>query len=224
MRQTNLGQESGTGSIIFGGEDLNKYTPPLTSFAIQNLTSYLTGLAIPLASVGVTDDSGDEIFYTSAEGSLPASAILDTGTTLTYLPSDIFDDLKKRFGVVAASNEFGGTEFFLPCNLGQGQVDFVFGNSSAGEPSAVISVDFSELALQQQGVESSSDPADCIFGFASGGTEFVNLGDTFLRSAYVVYNFDTMEISIAQSNPNGVESDIVAFTGTAITRKSKKGS
>lgn len=92
----------------------------------------------------------------------------------------------------------------------------------------MISVDYSELTLEQQGTQSSSDPADCIFGFAPSGSGFVSLGDTFLRSAYVIYNFDSLEISIAQSNPAGVGSDLVAFIGsgnltTSLKRRRQMG-
>lgn len=56
----------------------------------------------------------------------------------------------------------------------------------------------------------------CVFGISpSDGTTAV-LGDTFLRSAYLVYDLGNNEMSIGQTNFNATNSNVVEIgTGTA---------
>ena len=48
----------------------------------------------------------------------------------------------------------------------------------------------------------------CIFGIAPAGSGTSVLGDTFLRSAYVVYDITNNEISIAQTKFNATASSV----------------
>jgi len=49
----------------------------------------------------------------------------------------------------------------------------------------------------------------CLFGVSPAGSMVSVFGDTFLRSAYVVYDLDNNEISLAQTNFNSTGTDIV---------------
>jgi hypothetical protein len=51
----------------------------------------------------------------------------------------------------------------------------------------------------------------CNFGISPSPGATAILGDTFLRSAYVVYNLETNEIAIAQTVFNSDSSNIVEF-------------
>ena len=134
-------------------------------------------LSVGLTSLSVTDQSGTNT-YTAAGFS--ETALLDSGTTLTSVPSDVFTSLSQYFNVQVTNNEY-----YVDCNIGstQGSVDFGF-------PGVTIQVPFSELALSIQGSTS------CMFGLVPGGS---TLGDTFLRSAYVVYDLGNKRISLAQT-------------------------
>tara|TARA_R110002060_G_scaffold34400_4_gene45282 strand:- start:173 stop:625 length:453 start_codon:yes stop_codon:yes gene_type:complete len=62
----------------------------------------------------------------------------------------------------------------------------------------------------------------CLFGIQSSALvglpsepALALLGDTFLRSAYVVYDMPNLQLGIAQANPNATESNIVELEAGA---------
>jgi hypothetical protein len=95
---------------------------------------------------------------------------LDSGTTLTYLPSNIVANLITYFPEAVS---LGSGEWEVPCTLRNeaGTIDFGFGTT-------IIRVPFHEAIWQP-------DPSDtqCIFGIGADDNNWV-LGDTMLRGAY----------------------------------------
>lgn len=173
--------QSSTGALILGGYNTSKYKGSLAILPIVAAEDGEARLAIEWDGISVTDASG-RTTYTSITQPFPRSATLDTGYTTTVLPNDIFDKLARRFGATLLGNNY-----VVHCNLGSGSVEFTFGGGAK-----TISVPFSELALPRNGL--------CLFGFQpAGNNRILSLGDTFLRSAYVVYDFDDMVIGIAQA-------------------------
>jgi hypothetical protein len=160
------------------------------------------------SSIGVTDGSGSVLVPTK---STPQSALLDSGTALTVVPQDVFTSLANYFGAVLNS-KIGA--YIVPCNLGYGTLDFGFGG--AGGP--IIGVPFSELAVpitNSNGDVLTYDDGStvCQLGLDiaddSGG---VILGDTFLRSAYVVYDLGRKQIGIAQTRFNVTTSNVKSIS------------
>ena len=202
--------ESHGGEVLFGGYDSAKYFGGLTEFPIYDGDSEQPDLAIELGSVAISVDSGSPVTYTSADGSLPGSAVLDTGTTLTWLPADI---VTRIASLLDLTPQEGGSGYIIPCDWSQsqGQILYTFGATSqstyGSSLTATISVDFSELVLP------NPDPlADsCLFGIAASPDGSVILGDTFLRSCYVLFNLEASTISIAQSDPDSTGSDVTAL-------------
>lgn len=148
-----------------------------------------TGLAI-------TNLNGDSIL-TAPNFTMPA--VLDSGTTLTALPQPYFDMLFDYFGVVNYTESI----YLVRCNISEypGTVVYGFGAEQEGK----VQVPYSELAVPVLGSNGApipfTDGSDaCLFGFwpVAEGADVI-LGDTFLRSAYVVYDMDKAEISIAQT-------------------------
>jgi hypothetical protein len=101
----------------------------------------------------------------------------------------------------------------VACSLATetGSIDFGFGGSGG----AIISVPFSELAIpfydpQGNPQEFDDGTTACYFGVspASDGEPLL-FGDTFLRSAYVVYDLDDKEIGIAPTVFHSEKSNIV---------------
>ena len=152
------------------------------------------------------------MFYTDSQ--------MYPGSTLTYLPNTdaIYSALNIQY-----SQQDGAA--FSSCNLANENItlDFTF-------TSPTISVPISELVLSIDSVEegreypnyaggsytSGASDGICMFGIApSQGTTAV-LGDTFLRSAYVVYDLANNEISLAQTNFNSTSSHVVEIgSGTS---------
>lgn len=114
---------------------------------------------------------------------------MDTGYTKIVVDDDLFNKLVDYFGAFLDAQ---GT-WKVDCNPGKGYVSFGFGDADA----IIVSVPFSELAINNF----QDDTGGCIFGFEpAGDNQVISFGDTFLRSAYVVYNYDEMTISLAQAS------------------------
>ena len=214
-----------TGSILFGGVDTAKYTGSLQSVPIQKEFDTYAEFLITLTDVALTDGTTSQNVTTD----LPTVVILDSGSSLTYLPNDltssIYDALKVQYDPAQGTG-------YCSCGLANENItiDFTF-------TSATISVAIDELVLgTSQGTNqdrgdpnnggntsadggNSGDGAgslDCVFGIAPALGETAVLGDTFLRSAYVVYDLANNEISLAQTDFNATNSNIKEIgTGTS---------
>ena len=124
------------------------------------------------------------------------------------LPEDVVNDVFNSFKILKHYDNMA----VVDCGLGQENftLDFTFAT-------AKISVPMSELVLpippdQQANVITTNDDTPlCRLGitYAAKPTSPLILGDTFLRSAYVVYDMTNNEISIAPTNFNAVDSNIV---------------
>ena len=145
------------------------------------------------------------------------AAILDSGTTITLLPDDIVELVYAELGA-SVSEELGGT--IVPCNLGSnsGTLDYGFG----GPGGPVIKVAMSQLVIPL-GVTAGEVPTYtngetiCQLGIQAAGKLPVLFGDTFLRSAYVVYDLDNNQIALAQTDFNATDSKVVAFPSLGAT-------
>ena len=199
--------EADLGTVLFGGYDSDKYSGDLAALDIQPdaQSGSITTMTVAWTSLSVTDDSGTT-FITSDDFVSPT--VLDSGTSLTVLPPDLYNSLANFAGAVN-SQSYGA---LVQCNLStyQGTLDYGFG----GNGGPTISVPFSELvipAADEQGKPLTFDDGSpaCFFGLtpASEG-EPILFGDTFLRSAYVVYDLDSQQIGIAPTVFNSTSSNV----------------
>ena len=214
--------EANTGSIIFGGVDTDKYTGQLQMLPIRREFDEYAELIITLSSLRIVNGGKTHSLNTD----LATAVILDSGSSLTYLPNAnaIFTALDVQYSQQDAAA-------FASCDLVNENITLDFSFNSL-----TISVPISQLVLSIDSVEegranpNSSDNSEgsyisggsdediCLFGIApSQGTTPV-LGDTFLRSAYVVYDLANNEISLAQTDFNSKSSHVVEIakgTGSA---------
>lgn len=210
--------EAATGSIVFGGYDKAKFQGDLSILDIQPnaQTGNYSEFSVILSSVGVTDHSGSTVLTTP---NMPNIVILDSGTAFTIIPQDLLDEIVSYFGAVNDPTY----SYIVRCDLNGmgGTLDYQF----AGPTGPVISVPFSELAVplvdfQGDNPVPITDDAGhpiCELGLSSPSTpdEPLLFGDTFLRSAYVVYDLDSLQIGIAQTLFNVTDSNIQAITASA---------
>jgi hypothetical protein len=140
-------------------------------------------------------------------------ALLDSGTTLSIIPAQLYEDLHSFF---EAQDDANGNAI-VECaklNDAKGTLDFQFGGSKG----PVIKVPFSEFALPAITTAGTWYQYDdgtyaCTLGMQPQTEGIpVILGDTFLRSAYVVYDLDNFEISLAQTVFNTTETEIVEIS------------
>lgn len=110
-----------------------------------------------------------------------------------------------------------------------GSIDFGFGGRQQGE--AIVSVPFSEMIVpiytdkDQLLLLPNGRPA-CRLGVepASGvpGDHYAILGNTFLRSAYVVFDIDHKQVAIAPARCGVEDSHVVAITNNKVLAKHAK--
>ena len=207
--------QANTGSIIFGGVDTDKYTGQLQTLPIQKEFNEYAELIITLSSMSINNGSKVQKLNTD----LPTAVILDSGSSLTYLPNDLTSAIYSALDAEYSQQDGAA---FVNCGLANENItlDFTF-------TSPTISIPMSELVLSVSSVEEGREDPDsddndegsfssggnidniCLFGIAPAEGSTSVLGDTFLRSAYVVYDLANNEISLAQTNFNSTTSHVV---------------
>jgi hypothetical protein len=191
--------DASKGSILFGGVNTEKYTGSLQTLPIIAEQGVYAEFIIALTGVGYNGNQN------SIASNLNTAALLDSGSSLMYLPNDVTESIYKMTGA-KYNQEYGAA--FIDCNMRYNEttIDFTFS-------SPTIRVSMSELVLVMgyQG----RNPI-CILGIAPADGTTPVLGDTFLRSAYVVYDITNNEISLAQTNFNSTGSNILEISNSSI--------
>lgn len=189
-----------TGHILFGGVDTARYTGKLQTLPIQRRFNYFAEFFITMTELTLagTVIAGDESL----------ACLLDSGSSLSHLPNRIVSDIYNAVGAT-----FIGAENLahVPCSLASSTatLDFTFS-------SVTISVSMRELVIPMAYGFGSDGLPQCLFGITPANSATTVLGDTFLRSAYVVYDMENNEISIAQTNFQSTTSNIVEIgTGSS---------
>ena len=210
-----------TGSILFGGVDTAKYHGDLVVLPVQGDNGAYRDFTVVLSSVSVSDCSGAVQF---SQTNLALPAILDSGTTNAYLPDSVLNPILSGIGVIN-DKEYGP---IVPCSLANSPAKFSFG--FGGDGGQTISVGLGELITpiyNENGVQPTfKDNAGtvCSWGLESSGTGPILFGDAFLRSAYVVYDLDSNQIGMAQTNFNTTDTNVVEISGSSIPGASKTAS
>ncbi|RMZ88014.1 hypothetical protein DV736_g4756, partial [Chaetothyriales sp. CBS 134916] len=196
--------DSNVGSILFGGIDSSKFTGDLVALPIQLDSQTDTISSFTVAWTGLTlTGSGNHV---NLSPSSPQAAILDSGTTDTLLPDDIANSIFNGVGVTSDPT-YGNV---IPCKVANDDLTFSFG--FGGETSATVNVSLSEFVTTLLTTDGSTptfangDEA-CSFAIDAAGQNPILFGDSFLRSAYVVYDLDDQLVGLAQTNFNADESN-----------------
>ncbi|KUJ13704.1 acid protease [Mollisia scopiformis] len=220
--------EASTGSIIFGGLDADKYHGKLLQVPIvpdeySNGTQVYAEFSVAMTGFGITTNAGNTTNFTISSYQTPA--ILDSGTTLTYLPNRLVEDIYNAIG--AEEDEDGNA--YVDCSVRDNNPDMTFNFGFGGASGLTIAVPANELIFDLTGIFSTGgiDPGTggsggtCALGIMPGDSEESDgpyiLGDVFLRSAYVVYDLQNNLIALAQTNFNSTTSSIVEFQASATT-------
>ncbi|KAI0007047.1 aspartic peptidase domain-containing protein [Xylariaceae sp. FL0662B] len=203
-----------TGTILFGGIDTEKFIGNLETVRIQkDRYGNYTSFTVALSSIVTTAGNGTVANY--LQSAIPV--ILDSGTTLTYLPSQIANRILDAFGAV--DDTTGSGLVYVDCDYLTSSQNLTFDFQFGGSDGPLIRVPIDEIILDNVdrylsiGVEIPGLPFDnaCSFGIQSSADYYL-LGDTFLRSAYVVYDLTNKEIALAQANLNSTETNVVEIT------------
>ncbi|KAM0541348.1 hypothetical protein ACHAPJ_013268 [Fusarium lateritium] len=179
--------DSSRGAVIFGGIDTAKYSGHLEKRPIIPAASspdgytrywvYLDGISL------VQDDGSEDAVFSKTNGQ---AVLLDSGYTVSALPGPIFNKIVAAFPTAKTGP---GAYVDVDCDVGdlKGTVDFKFGKTTIKVPYA----DF---------IWKNDDR--CVLGVFQDD-EFPVLGDTFLRAAYVVYDWDNRNVWLANNEDCG---------------------
>lgn len=200
------------GAVIFGGIDTTKYSGDLIGLPLQLGPQGLQSeYYVTLTSVSFIDASG-AVTQLSEDG-MAQSALLDSGTSATLLNNDVYQQLVSGFGAVNVGQ--GATA--VPCDYANSNasIQYQFGGSDG----PLINVPVSQIiGTEYYDASGFSDASGgCDFGIGPPIDGVVILGDTFLRSAYVVYDQTNNQAAIAQAQYGASGSSIVVIpSGTTL--------
>ncbi|KAK3303659.1 aspartic peptidase domain-containing protein [Chaetomium strumarium] len=198
------GVDNPNGAIIFGGIDTGKYIGELAKLpmlAPEESPGGASRYYVTMTGVGVTLPDGE---VTRSE-EINVAVFLDSGSTLTHLPTPIYQAFAEAFGDAQYDPSSGF--YFVPCDVTKlaGSIDFYFGTK-------VIRVPLNDFIWQVEGY--------CMLGVLPNDDEPI-LGDTFLRAAYVVFDQDNRNLHIAQAA--NCDTDLVAIGSGADAVPSSTG-
>jgi hypothetical protein len=205
--------DANTGSILFGGIDTEKYVGDLTRINIQEDadTEAFSSFIVLLTSLTANSTSGSDSL---SSREFPIPVVLDSGTTLSYLPTDIASQIWIEVGAVYSSDAQAAV---LPCSMENSKGTFSFGFAGPNGPKISVGMDELVLPLVSSGANPTFQSGKyagqdaCQFGIQNFSSDPFLLGDTFLRSAYVVYDLVNNQIGIAKTDFNSTTSNVVAF-------------
>ncbi|KAM3504737.1 hypothetical protein MY11210_008239 [Beauveria gryllotalpidicola] len=211
--------DASTGNLLFGAVDTEKYQGELARLDLLSSGNQVVEFDVALTSVAGYSSTGSDSFSSS---SFPITALLDSGTTLSYLPTDIAQQIWQEVGAAYVSSLQIAV---VPCAYASSSAYLSFGFGGTGGPRINVTMD--ELVLDQAGVTMSngrqSNVPACAFGIQAqsastdGSANTYLLGDTFLRSAYVVYDLENNQVAIAPTKFNASASNVVPFPSMGAT-------
>lgn len=182
-------QDSGSG-ILFGGMDKGKFIGKLTTLALKALSGHSERTQFAVGVSGVA--------FGALKGG-PFQAILDCAQTRISLASDIASKIYAAAGVEINNNR----DPIRSCTLSEAErkmiLTFQFGAS-------VIRVPMKDLLIQESDEPGNYTPLKaglCYFGVYDAGDDVPTLAIPFFQSAYVVFNLESHQVSLAQANHSG---------------------
>ncbi|OBA17950.1 acid protease [Metschnikowia bicuspidata var. bicuspidata NRRL YB-4993] len=190
-----------SGSVLFGAVDHAKYSGQLQTVPLVNIYSlfFTNPIRFDIVLDSITLESSSQNVTVSSSS---IAALLDSGTTLTYLPSAILSSLVSLLDASTSSSGY----YTVDCDYDSDDIYAVF-NFSGVE----IKVPMSDLIILLG--------FQCYLGVLEQSsssltsTTYAILGDNFLRNAYIVYDLEDYEISLAQVNFSSSE-DIETVTSS----------
>ena len=191
-------QSAKKGSILFGGIDNTKYHGQLQSVPVILQDNIFTFWAVNLTSVIYKDCSSGETQALTPDD-FEITIIMDTGSPNMYLPSSLVETITSRMGATL----YQGTPY-VSCALRQSQESLEFGLGENRQAGPRITVPYAEIiypygfpANMGKVNDDDDDSPLCYLGLIGTTGSIYLLGDTFIRSAYVVFDADNLQISMA---------------------------
>lgn len=200
--------DSSSANILFGAVDHNRYTGDLVALPIINTLqsrgyNSALELEVTLNSVTLVDSSS---LTEASIGSGAASALLDTGTTLTYVPQDVLSAILSLLNVQYSSS----IGYYVMTCSDADNYSLVF--NFQGQD---INIGLSSFLIPLVTVSGASSQY-CMVGIQSSETSSFTLGDSFLRNVYMVADLDSLEIALANADHSSESSEDIEVISSGI--------
>lgn len=180
------------GTIIFGGYDNSKWLDELIFFPLVEPSPEgvweldIGGPTIECTVNGVTSPLPNNQQYT---------VLLDTGTTYSRLPESQFSVVVTALDATLADAD--SNIYTVSCDYAtaSGGLAYAFAGPNG---QTTISVPWAQMIIFDDSLPSGT----CVLGLVSSPDNmgFYIFGDTFLRSAYVLYDYDNLQVGLAQAS------------------------
>lgn len=190
---------SPAGSILYGGVDTAKIEGNLVTLPIQPPNSE----AYEHAQLWVTLNAAS---YEGIRTPNPVRVDLDCGSQFTYLPLDFAQSI---FTALGAQLSVDGRPY-VDCALAATPKTFDFEFGPADSPT-IIRVPLSAMIYQDNDKVPLTTPENvplCILALTFDDDSHLSLGESFLRSAYAVFDLSHNVVSLAQAKYSA-ESNVV---------------
>ncbi|MCJ1394672.1 hypothetical protein MMC18_007552 [Xylographa bjoerkii] len=197
------------GSLLFGGVDTSKYQGQLATLPVEKNSSGLYDyFRVNLSSISL---NGSPVSTNASE--FPQTAVLDTGNPLTIVPDDTFQNIVAELNL---TNMVMNGLAYTPCSLASSAVIFTFQFAGVNISVPISSLVTAPNALALQAYTGGNfkvpDPGMCVLmivPMALTRSTYIVLGDSFLENAYVVHDLANSLISLAPTNFNPANSNVV---------------
>lgn len=194
--------EATSGLILYGGIDTAKIDGKLQTLPVYGLTKVIGGTtSIRELTVRLNDATFGEFRCPTIR------VLLDTGTTHTLLPRSFVLPILKALNAIE-DPEIPGLRY-VDCGLRNYKTPIVF-TFGIGSELVTIRVPMASMVYEdaKDGPLEKDGVRLCNFGLEAMASDedIGTLGDTFLRSAYTVYDLTNHQISLAQASYSGVSS------------------
>jgi Eukaryotic aspartyl protease len=218
------------GNILFGGIDTAKFTGtlqilPLIPAHPNTAISYYSVVLVSVTVISSDTNTSFPLTSTATDGSIvnELGVVLDSGAIFTYLPSTAVRAIYILLGAVPSP--LSSSFIFVDCALltPASGIPTLFAFQFTSSTGPVITVPLNELVFPIADYTSLAAHISalggtlpfketCLLGLLEAdGTGASVLGDTFLRSAYVVYDLESNSVGIAQTVFDSVGSNVVEF-------------
>ncbi|KAI9315308.1 aspartic peptidase domain-containing protein [Dichotomocladium elegans] len=221
----NAKEEGWAGEVILGGVDKSKYIGDITYLPVAKLKTSTNPLE-PLfggsntsgyyywmvygQGVSVVDSKNPKSVKASVKLARPSAYIIDTGTTLAYFPNKIAEQMADA--LVGRGNyalEESSQTYLTYCSAAQNSTTIQLQLSHSSDISTdplTLAVPVSQLVIPLDAT-TVEEASVCMLGIAPIGSSSSNMfliGDSILRSSYLVFDIGNNQIGFATAkNVNG---------------------
>lgn len=144
-------------------------------------------LNVLLSSITLVYNGSTDVLQPQLPDTLPVSTTLDSGTPLQNIPTSIYNQVASFLKVTYDQDG----DPIIDCGVADLDGGLAYGFDGP-HGSVEIGVPFAALTIPNGN--------DCVLGlFPTPDGDIPTLGDTFMRSAYILYNYDANTISLAQA-------------------------